>query len=233
MSFTKQIVPSESIVSTSEWLVKEALWKNLYSEVGGEKQLSALTIKAVYVTGTIFQICESVTVLLDNRDFARQVSFIPALGIYISAIEILGRCVKGETAHWHSTLQSGLKWICNPLYPSYTNVAKNTNVVITENRTYTIEDIEALRNFSAHGQAVSQLYVLDYQLIEKLHERLTEGLIQFWEQLTLSHALCDNLAAANIVPFRGSPLLTFEYKLTRNGATIKDVFEQLKPRLRI
>lgn len=193
MTFAIHTAISSPTVSIPEWLTEQILWNKLYADVGGQQTLSAISIKAIYVTGTIFQICESVAVLLSKRDFARQVSYIPALGIYISAVEILGRCIKGETSHRRSTLQLGLKWLCNPSYPEYSSTPKNAIVVATKAKVYTIEDIEALRNFSAHGQAVSQLYVLDYELIEELHTKLTNGLVEFWKQLAREPELCNNL----------------------------------------
>jgi hypothetical protein len=69
-------------VSITDWHIKAAQWQQLNNDMGVDSSLSALAIKALYVMGLIYNICESVSHLLSKKDFARQVAYIPAYGMY-------------------------------------------------------------------------------------------------------------------------------------------------------
>jgi hypothetical protein len=95
---------------TSDWLEDEirrweqeaAQWEELNP---GNPDFYPLTVKAGYVIGVIYEICESVSCPLSNPVFARRTSYVPAYGILASAVEILGRCVTGESRSYRSTLR--------------------------------------------------------------------------------------------------------------------------------
>ncbi len=237
MTTIKNIKLAQPNVASPTWIGEEPLWVQLNADVGGPKDYSALTIKAIYVTGIVYQICESVALLLRDLDFARQISYIPAIGLYASGIEILGRCVKGEGEHWRSSLRAGLKWLKNPLYPSFDTLQKTDTLLRTRTRNYSIDEIEFLRNYAAHGQATSQYYTIDYDILTELHPIMIKGLEEYWHQLTINEDLCDNLALANVVPLRGFPILSIILnKSTSSNAQellIDDIFRRFTNDFRI
>lgn len=212
------------------WPAEAVLWTQLNNDIGGSSHYSPLTIKAIYVTGVIYQICESVSFLLSKPDFARQITYIPAVGLYASGIEILGRCVKGESSHWKSSLLHGLKWLKSPVASSYSLVPKTDILISTATKSYSLEEIESLRNYSAHGQATSQYYALDYQLLATMHPLLVNGLESYWQQIIAGEDLCNNLALANIVPFRGLPILSI---ILSKNPVIKEIFQRFNNEYRV
>ena len=62
--------------------------------------------------GVIHTLCESVGILLNSPN-VKGVSYIPALGIFASGIEILGRCLRGNSSTEGSTtdLRAGYQWL--------------------------------------------------------------------------------------------------------------------------
>jgi hypothetical protein len=132
------------------------------------------------------------------------------------AIELLGRSVEGEESTYKSNLRSGLKWLYNPLYPNCRSVDKNTIIITTLQKQYSINELEQLRNYAAHGQAVSAYYNIDYEIIANLHQLLKIALTSYWNEIKNNEELCNNLAQANIIPLRGLPILQFRFLLNEN-----------------
>jgi len=189
----------------ARWNEEAAQWKTLNP---GNPDFHPLTVKAGYVIGVIYDICESVSCLLKDSGFARRTSYIPAYGIFASGVEILGRCVKGEPKSYRSTLCAGFKWLADPTPSSYQTVSQNRTLVTTSQRAYTIEELVYLRNFAAHGQAAAQFCNIDYELLSRLHPLLTAGLEHYWTKLTMpgNDELSTNLARANVVGLRDWPV---------------------------
>ena len=188
-----------------KWHQEAAQWTALNP---GNPDFHPLTVKAGYVIGVIYDICESVSCLLKDSGFARQTSYIPAYGVFASGVEILGRCVKGESKSYRSTLRAGFKWLADPNPSSYGTVSKKQSLITTSQRTYTIEELEYLRNFATHGQATAQFCNIDYEILTKLHSFLRDGLEHYWSKLVLpgNDELSTNLARANIIALRDWPV---------------------------
>jgi hypothetical protein len=188
-----------------KWEQEAVQWKELNP---GNPGFHPLTIKAGYVVGVIYNICDSVSCLLRNPIFAQRTSYIPAYGIFASGVEILGRCVKGESTSYRSTLRTGFKWLANPDPVSCGTVTKSQVLITTSQRAYTIEELEHLRNYAAHGQATAQFCNIDYEILIELHPPLRDGLEHYWSKLTLpgNDVLSTNLAKANIIALRDWPV---------------------------
>ena len=189
----------------NNWLREAVEWRALNP---GNPDFYPLTIKAGYVIGVIYGICESVSCLLADAHFARQTGYIPAYGIYASGIEILGRCVKEESQGHASTLRPGFKWLASRDPTSYETISNKHTLVTTNQRAYTIEELVQLRNFAAHGQATAQFFHVDYELLSVLHPFLQGGLESFWSKLVMpgNDELSTNLAKANIIALRDWPV---------------------------
>jgi hypothetical protein len=194
-------------VELSSWENEAILWKQLVLELDCNLNLSSLESKLIYLLGTLLSINESVGCLLIRKDFARQISYVPAYGIYASAIELLGRSVRGEIAHHKSCLVEGLKWLSNPSHPNYLSVSENHPLIQTSQKSYSLSDLRSLRNYSAHGQATADYCNIDYEIISSLHPIFKAAISCYCSALSVSDELCNNLAKANIVPLRGMPIL--------------------------
>ena len=110
------------------WQTEASQWKHLNQtpidgKIGNPGFLP-LTVKFGYVFGVIYNIWESVACLLRDKDFAKDSSYLPAYGIFISGVELLGRCLTGPNQAVFSTLIQGLKWLKTPNYPGFQQVQK-------------------------------------------------------------------------------------------------------------
>jgi hypothetical protein len=197
-----------------DWQRQAAQWKALNEEIGGHPQFFPLTIKAAYVIGVVHDICESVSYLREVPRNVRHVTYLPAYGVFASGVEILGRCVRGNSSLRDSTedLKTGFKWLTSS---SYESVSDNYVLVKTSTSAYTILMLTALRHFAAHGQATSKQMdedtyafgsVIDYQILSKMPPLIAGGLERYWSALQNSELLCNRLARANIIALRNWPL---------------------------
>jgi hypothetical protein len=223
MNFSIELKLSNPTTNIPSWYTEADQWEQLNRDMGGNLSLSPLAIKAIYVIGVVFNICESVSYLLREEGFARQVSYVPAYGIYASSIELLGRSISGEHLPHKSCLSSGLMWLCRPAFPNYLNVGNQTGIIQTNQRQYSIEELKNLRNYAAHGQAVSNYYNVDYEIIGKLHFLLKTAVSCYWNELKNNENLCNNLAKANIIPLRGLPILKFIFLVNENHDYLQDI----------
>ena len=230
----------------AQWQKDAVHWQDLNSQLKGAR-FNALTIKAGYVIGVIYGLCESVTLLLQDRGFARRVGYLPAYVIFASGIEILGRCVKGESNGGASTLQDGFKWLADPDPSTYQEVDPDCTLITTSSREYKIDELRYLRNYAAHGQATRRqakheqavpIHVegaMDYEILARLHPKLRDGVQSYWSKLkNAGHPqLSTNLAKANIIPFRHQPILEcflqFALKDTdQNFHSVSQIFDTFK-----
>lgn len=193
-------------VLVPDWSQQAQKWRDLNKLVSGNPDFYPLTIKFGYMFGVIYDICESVACLLHERQFARLISYIPAYGLFASGVELLGRCVEGESDPQRSTLKAGPRWLADPRFPHYEKVSENTTVISTSHNNYTIIELAHLRNFAAHGQAASAFQTIDHQIISQLRPLLRDALEHYWAQLADDDP-CNRLALANIVQLRGWPVL--------------------------
>lgn len=154
------VLPLDIIGNPSKWKADFASWDALNREIVGDgaSNFNPLTIKAFYITGIILLACKSVTLLL-NKSRSFQETFFPAYGVFASAIELLGRCVNGNTTSSDNSkdLTTGFKWLASPKADSYQAVLENDILIKTINYEYRIIDLVNFRHFCAHGQAVNRL----------------------------------------------------------------------------
>lgn len=152
-----------------------------------------------------------------------QTTYVPAFSLVASAVNLLGRCLRGnDDAARRSTedIEAGFKWLHSPRYDptaigdtayGYHGVSTQSPLISTSARGYTIEQLVKMRHYSAHGQAVAVGYRFpeaDYEILAKMPEMLAMGLEQYWAALVNYPDPCDRLAKANIVAYRGMPILT-------------------------
>lgn len=219
-------------IHVPDWSQQAQKWRDLNTRVSGNPDFYPLTIKFGYVLGVIHDICESVACLLRERQFAMQTSYIPAYGLFASGVELLGRCVKGESDPQKSTLKAGLRWLADPRFPHYEQVSENKTLISTSHSNYTIEELAHLRNFAAHGQAASAFQTIDYQIISQLRPLLRDALEHYWAQLAKDNDPCNRLALANIVQLRGWPVLKTWLLLQGNEESdyqsITDLFDRFE-----
>jgi hypothetical protein len=175
------------------------------SSVGGNPDFSPLAIKAAYVMGVVHDLCESVSHLLKHEN-AKCTTYIPAYGVFASAIELLGRCIRGDAGVGKVTrnLKASFKWLMSS---DTGQTGGATTVITTGMGQYTIDELVHLRHFAAHGQATGiGIRQVDPEILAHIAPRLSAGLDRYWEELKESEELCNKLGAANIIRFRDWPV---------------------------
>ena len=131
--------PTESI---TEWPEEKELWLWLNNEIGGNEDFYPLTIKGAYVLGVIHSIFQSVSFLLATEDI--HATYIPAYSVFTSGIDILGRCVSGNSTHLsRGDVKVGFKWLVRS---EYGDVPDDHILITTSHFEYTIDMLTALRN---------------------------------------------------------------------------------------
>lgn len=196
----------------ANWPAESVRWACLNRDIGGNPDFFPLTVKGAYVIGIIHEICESVTCLIKCQT-APKAPHIPAYGVVASGIELLGRCITGNsrTNNAGNDLKTGLKWLASS---SYRDVPADHVLVSTQICQYSVNDLAALRHFAAHGQATvreldtNNLYLsgVDRWLLGKLRPQLANGLDRYWTQLVNDENLCNNLASASVIALRNWPV---------------------------
>jgi len=148
------------------------------------------------------------------------VTYLPAYGVFASGIELLGRCINGNSTTSDNTkdLRSGFKWLgasyFEPYKNAYENVPDEIVLVQTSKYMYSISNLVALRHFAAHGQATSREIAknsyafgyIDYEILEQFPPLLADGLESYWHELQSNDILCNNLAKADIIALRKLPV---------------------------
>lgn len=200
------------------WESEAQGWINLNKKIGGNPDFFPNTIKGAYVIGVIYEICECVEILLSNKSRLYSV-YIPAYGLFASSVELLGRCINGNTTTSGCTddLAVGMKWIFSEpknRIISHKNIIEEQIVVQTRFSFYSLQQLTALRHFSLHGQATSkqtgpneyQFGQLDTELLVELKPLFANALDEWWKDLQCYDALCNCLAKANILAIRDLPI---------------------------
>lgn len=202
-------------INILDWPEQAAQWIGLNREIGGNPDFFPLTTKAAYVLGIVHDICESVTCLLRYQN-GPQATYIPAYGVFASGVEVLGRCITGNSTTMNNVrdLRTGFRWLASSLH---TEVPDDHVLVATRSANYTVTMLAALRHFAAHGQATARgVNDVDYDLLNLLRPQLADGLERYWSELQRSEELCNNLAAASIVAFRNWPVFKIWSLFGRN-----------------
>jgi hypothetical protein len=218
------------------WNQEASEWMNLNATAHGNPGFYPLTVKAAYIVGIEHDLCESVSHLLTHPS-VKTTTYIPAYGVFASGVEVLGRCINGNsTTHGNvADLKTGYKWLVSSLY----DAVPDTHVLITTNSyAYTIEMLVALRHFAAHGQATSRLTAtgtyqfgnIDYEILSKMPRIIADGLERYWNKLQNGESLCNKLAKANIIALRNWPIfrswMLFEKDESGKYHSITEIFNR-------
>lgn len=217
MAAPVNVKPEAPTEEPEDWPEQVEQWKTLNREAGGNPDFFPLTIKAGYVIGVIHDICESVSCLLGAPN-ARKTTYIPAYGVFASGIEILGRCIRGDSGISESVkdIKAGFKWLASS---SYENVPDDYVLIkASGSNGYTIEWLIHLRHFAAHGQAASkyQFGNIDYEILSRMPPLIANGLERYWNGLGQNDTYCNRLAKAKIIALRNWPVLKSWLLFERN-----------------
>lgn len=225
------------------WSEEAQKWVALNRESNGNPGFYPLTIKGAYVIGVIHTICETVSILVKYPN-GKFITYLPAYGVFASAIELLGRCINGNSTTFKNTndLETGFKWLASSFFEdyknSYTNVPSSIVLVQTNQYKYTISNLVALRHFSAHGQATSreigngyyEFGYIDFEILRQFPPLLAKGLEKYWVKLRSDEEVCNRLANANIIALRNSPISLswslFEKDSFGNYHSIEELFKR-------
>jgi hypothetical protein len=193
-------------------------WTELNRLVGGNPEFYPLTIKGAYVIGVIHDICQSVSRLL-SAPKAREITYIPAYGVFVSGVEILGRCISGNHRFWKdndNNIRVGFNWLRETLPTAPDKEVDGEYVLFsTCSHSFKVNELLILRHFAAHGQATLdeekyKLEAIDYEILSKLAKLIKNGMERYWTELVTGQfygsLLCDKLACANVIPLRGWPI---------------------------
>jgi hypothetical protein len=201
------------------WDKEAQQWLSVNQDAGGNSDFYPLTIKAAYVIGVIHTICESVSILLRDTN-AKVTTYLPAYGVFASSVELLGRCINGNSSTKGSSrdLEAGFKWLASSYFEQYKNdyesVPPSIVLIQTSKYMYAIYNLVALRHLSAHGQATSkevgkgyyEFGYIDYEILAQFPHLLASGLEKYWHELQSSEDLCNRLAQAKIIALRKWPV---------------------------
>jgi hypothetical protein len=213
------------------------LWSQLNDLASGNRQFTPLEVKAFYVVGILAELCNSVEWLLKAED-AWPSKYLPAYVVFASAVDLAGRCLTGNsTARQRDNLPVGFHYLASPApVPPSTQVDRSTVVVSTNIRQYTIDDLIALRNFAAHGQATAPaLPGLHNELLDPFPNLMGRAMENYWSGLQTNRDLCQRLASARVGAYanRSQPLKeTFRY-FSLPSSTIGSLFSALDWHVRL
>jgi hypothetical protein len=201
---------SAPTINVQSWSEQALQWITLGREVGAAAEFSPLTLKALYVTGIVRHSCESVSILLGKGNLI-STTYYPAYVVFASAIELLGRCIRGNDTPRNNTLdlETGFKWLASPSANNYQSISQDQTLISTiVNPKYSIKDLVDLRHFEAHGQAINQssIHDFDYLLLGEMPSFVAKGMENYLSELRSSGDLCNHLAQASITPFRNRPI---------------------------
>ncbi len=207
--------PSEPVES---WNELKSSWAKLNSDVGGNRGFTPLTVKAFYVFGVQLAVFRSVSYLLEG-DKLPSTTYLPAYALFASGIELLGRCLRGNTGTKGSTedLNAGLRWLALAKFPEFESIPEGHEIVSTMNGPYSIEQLAALRNYAAHAQS-AVVHVppqIDFLILQEMPPLIASAMESYWAQLQNTPAPCNALAKANVAPIRNRPIFDTLWEFSR------------------
>jgi len=240
-------------LSIDGWQTQAEQWRKINP---GNSAFYPLTIKAGYVIGVIYDICECVSHLLKYPSNITSV-YIPAYGVFASGIELLGRSIRGNPSFKNpdKDLKFGFKWLASWDEPEkYLIVSDKHELIETNTRSYTIQELITLRHFAAHGQGrmgessrAKNITNVDIHILMKMPFLIKNGLEVYWSRLQgysgndlvsertwneFAEFLCNTLAKANITPFRDWPVFRswslFDPNSNRPHPSITEIFERFE-----
>ena len=232
-------------ISIDSWEFQAPQWTKLNRDIGGNPDFYPLTIKAFYIIGTIFGAFKSVSILLENPRYITS-TYYSAYSVFSSAIDLLGRCLIGNEKYGgtKTNLQAGFQWLATPAFHSFSRFSEKSEFIKTPFAAYSISDLIKLRHFTVHGQAATNFEIppFDYYVLDRISNKLPSAMEAYWLSLLSNDPLCNNLAKANINPFRYYPIwdCLWLFSADANGKyqsvreafgefdwTYKDLFTQL------
>jgi hypothetical protein len=221
MAAPVNVVIADPSIPVDGWPAQAARWRELNANPEGELHGAAgfypLTVKAAYVIGVIHGICESVAYLLQVSTSARELTYLPAYGIFASSIELLGRCINGNGTSQGSIrdLRRGFQWVADPGLPwstMATDAIVEAHVLVRADADdFSVHDLMQLRHFVAHGQATARWSSLSVaqnrQVLAAMPPLIAAGLDRYWNSLQHDEHLCNMLALAAIEPLGSQPIM--------------------------
>lgn len=206
--------------------------------------VTPFSAKALYVIGTLRHSVEAADKLLyrDGRASWRGAFYVSAYLELATGVELLGRCLRGD---WKTGADSESKRLRRGL--SYIggldSCDMGATIITTRSQSYTICQCKMLRNYAAHGSAITESFAslaFDPEFISELQRLLTDGVQHYWAELMNPHCteIRENLAGAAVLPimFRCRPIHVEEtYRWVCNspdmdfGSGCCDAGEEINP----
>jgi hypothetical protein len=208
-------------------------WERLKELACANHIFTPAEIKAYYVIGLIDDICQSVQCLV-KADKGWPEKYLPAFSLFASGVDLLGRCLTGNhTLNVNENLRIGFWYLFHPTREPplrSLNPADATAVLVTTPySSYTIENLVALRHYSAHGQAAGDnLPNVDNKLLEQFPRPIGDAIETYWTALQNNVEYCGRLGDSLIDPYanRAEPLSkTLHY--FAQGLAAGDLFYRL------
>lgn len=227
-----------SLASPNAPVYRAKDWIEIGKLVGANPQFTPLELKAFYVVGLIDDICQSVEWLLKAKD-AWPDKYLPAFGVFASAVDLLGRCLTGNTtADSLGNLAVGFQYIASPTSkPPAKTVPladQDTTVVVrTDYASYTIGSLIALRHYTTHGQAIvgkgNSLPEVDRELLASFPTRIGDAMEAYWQGLKGEVEFCERMGSATIATYsnRVEPLRDTLVYFAQPGNSVGSLFYRL------
>ncbi len=212
------------------------IWLELNRQAGGSPDFAPVEIKTLYVIGLISDICQSVEWLLKAPD-AWPNKYLPAFALFASGVDLLGRCLIGNTtAGLHGNLGIGFHYLARPTPQpppkDISHIDREAVIVVgTNRRQYTVADLVALRHYTAHGQATTsdKLPEIHIELLDTFPKLMGNAMETYWKGLQIDNEYCNRMGSAKFEPYsnRAEPLKhTIEY-FSIQGNSIGSLFYRL------
>jgi len=212
-------------------------WIEIGKLAEANPEFTPLELKAFYVVGLIDDICQSVEWLLKAKD-AWPDKYLPAFGVFASAVDLLGRCLTGNTtADVQGNLAVGFQYIARPISepPAKTlprEEADKTIVVRTNHAVYTIGSLVDLRHYTAHGQATVKdkpLPAVDVEILDSFPKLIGDAMETYWQGLKEKEEFCTRMGSARIATYsnRVEPLRATLAYFSQPGNSMGSLFYRL------
>lgn len=200
-----------SLATTKVPINHQVEWETLRTQANGNPAFDALEVKAFYVYGLIYDICQSVQVLANQSNFMPDL-YMPAYAVFASGIELLGRCLQGdanESGTAGQNISTGFYFLVSHS-PTAPASPQSTIFVTTSIHSYSITDLVALRNFTAHGQAANRNLpaIIEPELLGEFPPLIGSAMETYWSRLLTEVTYCEKLGTANVrpIPNRSVPV---------------------------
>jgi len=230
---SEEIMGPPRLASTSVFVQHANKWEHLKTMAGANPLFTPVEVKAYYVIGLIDDICQCVQCLV-RGDKGWPEKYLPAFSLFASSVDLLGRCLTGNrTLDVNANLRVGFWYLFHsiPDHPPRRLSPDNAKDKLfeTPHFSYSVNDLVALRHYSAHGQAVADnLPSVDSKLLERFPKQIGCAMETYWSTLQSNVEYCQSLGDALIDPYpdRVEPLRkTLDY--FSRGLAAGDLFYKL------